>query len=121
MRFLSLYTPGARPAGVPPSQEYMTEMGKLIEESMRSGTLLATGGLEPMAKGGARVRWADDEIAVIDGPFVETKEMAGGFAILQAWSKEEAIEMTRTFLKTAGDGECDLYQIMDQPGECPQG
>jgi len=120
MKFLSLYTPGPRPAGVPPSQEYMAEMGNLIEESMRSGALLATGGLVPMAKGGARVRRAADEITVTDGPFVETKELSGGFAILQAKSKEEVIEMTRKFLKTAGDGACDLYQIMDQPGECPQ-
>jgi len=98
----------------------MAEMGKLIEESMKSGALLATGGLVPIAKGGARIRRSADDITVIDGPFIESKELAGGFAILQAKSKEEAIELTRKFLKTAGDGECDLHQIMDEPGECPQ-
>ena len=114
MRFLSLYKPS--PRSVPPSPEYMAEMDKLIEESMKSGVLIATGGLMPIAKGGARVTRSGDEVGVIDGPFVETKELAGGFAILQAKSKEEVVEMAKRFLETAGDGECDLHPIMDQPG-----
>ncbi|MGC9946079.1 MAG: YciI family protein [Bryobacteraceae bacterium] len=118
MKFLSLYTPGPRPAGVPPSKEYMAEMAKLIEESMKSGVLVATGGLMPIAQG-ARVRHAGDEVTVIDGPFVETKELAGGFAILEAKSKEDALQMVRSFLKVAGDGECELRQIME-PGDIPQ-
>jgi hypothetical protein len=92
-------------------------MGKLIEESMKSGALLATGGLAPMAKCGARIRRAADEITVIDGPFVEAKELSGGFAIMQAESKEDVIDMVKNFMKIAGDGDCDVHQIMDQPGE----
>ena len=105
MRYFALYTPSRR---TPPNQESMAGMGKLIEESMKSGALLATGGLMPIANGGARVRRSGDEIAVIDGPFVETKELTGGFAILQAKSREEAIEMVRTFLKIAGDGKSEM-------------
>lgn len=116
MKYLSLYIPTPRQTS--PSPEYMAEMGKLIEESMKAGTLLATGGLVPLAKEGTRVRRSGDEVTVIDGPFIETKELAGGFAILQAKSKEEAIELTRKFLNTAGDGECELHRIMDQPDEC---
>jgi hypothetical protein len=88
----------------------MAEMGKLIEETTKSGALILTGGLLPTAKGGARVRARGGEIT-FDGPFTETKEIVGGFAILEAKSLEEAIEMTTRFLKIAGDGECELHQI----------
>jgi hypothetical protein len=93
----------------------MAEMGKLIEESMKAGTLLLTGGLLPISKGGARVRVSGGEISVLDGPFAEAKELIGGFAVIEAKSKEDAIEMTRRFLKVAGDGETELHQIME-PG-----
>jgi hypothetical protein len=115
MKFLSIYRPDEKIAGVPPSKEHMAEMGKLIEESMKAGTLLATGGLLPIGKGGARVRRSGGEIAVIDGPFTEAKELIAGFALVEAKSKDEAIEMARRFLKVAGDGETELHQIME-PG-----
>lgn len=118
MKYLSLYTPAPRSA--PPSPEYIAEMGKLIEESLKAGTLLATGGLMPLAEGGVRVIRSADRITVTDGPYIETRELAGGFAILQAKSKEEVIELTRKFLDTAGDGQCVLHPIMDDPGECSQ-
>ena len=85
MKYLSLYTPGQRTG--PPSKEHMAEMGKLIEESMKSGELVSTGGLLPISKGGARVRRTGSEISVIDGPFTEAKEVVGGFAILEAKSQ----------------------------------
>ena len=115
MRYLSLFTPARHAAGAPPNQECAgnAEMGKLIEESIKSGVLLATGGLMPVAKGGARIRRTGDNIAVLDGPFAETREFTGGFAILQAQSREEAIEVTRTFLKIAGDGEAELHEIQE--------
>jgi hypothetical protein len=117
MRFLSIYTPDKKISGVPPSKEHMAEMEKLVEEATKAGTLLATGGLLPISKGGARVRCSGREITVIDGPFTESKELIAGFAILQAKSKEEAIEGTRRFLKVAGDGECELRQIMEPEGD----
>jgi hypothetical protein len=112
MRFLSIYKTVERNA--PPSQEEMAEMGKLIQEGMQAGWLLATEGCLPSALG-ARVRKADGKVTVSDGPFTEAKELVGGFAILQAQSKDEAIQLTRDFLKVAGDGECELRQLYETP------
>jgi hypothetical protein len=98
----------------------MAEMGKLIEESMKAGTLLSTGGLLPLSKGGARIRCSEGNVTIVDGPFTEAKEVIAGFAILQANSREEAIEMVRKFHKIGGDGESELHQILDSPGDCVQ-
>jgi hypothetical protein len=97
------------------NNEQMGAMGKLVEETTKSGALILTGGIQPIAKGGARIRSSAGEITV-DGPFTETKEIVGGFALLEADSREEAIQLVREFLKIAGDGECELHQIMDAPG-----
>lgn len=110
MRFLSIYKTVERNS--PPTQEEMARMGKLVEEGMKEGWLLATEGCLPTALG-ARVRRSDSKLSVIDGPFAETKEVVGGFAILKVNSKEEAIELTRKFLQTAGEGECELRQLYD--------
>jgi hypothetical protein len=112
MRFLSIYKTVER--NIPPSQEEMAEMGKLIQEGMQAGWLIATEGCLPSALG-ARVRKADGKVTVSDGPFTEAKELVGGFAILQANSKEEAIQLTKDFLKVAGDGECELRQLYEMP------
>jgi hypothetical protein len=74
--------------------------------------------LVPISKGGARVRRSGGEIAVVDGPFTEAKELVGGFALVEAKSKDEAIEMARRFLKVAGDGETELYPIMEPGADC---
>ncbi len=110
MKFLSVYKCTER--GVPPSPEEMAKMGKLVEDGMKSGYLLATEGCMPTALG-ARVRLSDGNVTVTDGPFTEAKEVIGGFAILQANSKEEAVELARQFLKVAGEGECELRQIYE--------
>ncbi len=112
MRFLSVYKTVER--GAPPSQEEMTRMGKLIAEGMQAGYLLAVEGCMPSATG-ARVRLSAGKVAVTDGPFSESKEVIGGLAILQANSKEEAIELARQFLQVAGDGECELRQLYEAP------
>jgi hypothetical protein len=62
---------------------------------------------------GARVRNSNGKVTVTDGPFAEAKEVVGGFAILRANSKEEAIQLARDFLKVAGEGECELRQIFE--------
>jgi len=64
---------------------------------------------------GARVRLSDGEFTVTDGPFSETKELVGGFAIIQAASKQEVIEHARYFLRTAGGGETELRQLHEVP------
>ena len=110
MKFLSLYKSQER--GVPPTQEEMNKMGKLIEEGMKAGWLVATEGCLPSALG-ARVRRSDGKLSVTDGPFTEAKEVVGGFAILRANSKQEAIQLAKDFLQVAGDGECELRQIYE--------
>jgi hypothetical protein len=110
MKFLSIYKSAER--GVPPSQEEMSRMGQLIEKGMKDGTLLATEGCLPSALG-ARVRFSGGKLTVTDGPFTEAKEVIGGFAILRANSKAEAIEMAKNFLQVAGEGECELRQVYE--------
>ena len=108
MKFLSLYKNVER--NTPPSQQEMAAMGKLIEEGMKKGWLVATEGCLPSALG-ARVRRSAGHITVTDGPFTEAKEVVGGFAILNANSKEEAIQLAKDFLKVVGEGECEIRQI----------
>lgn len=116
MRFLSIYKTAE--TGTPPTPEMMAAMGALIEEMMKAGTLIATEGCLPSLMG-ARVRRSGSNIQVTDGPFTETKELIGGFALIEADSKEHAIELTQRFLEVAGDGECEIRQIY-QPGDgCP--
>jgi hypothetical protein len=110
MKFLSIYKTAER--GVPPSQEEIARMGKLVEEGFKSGWLIATEGCLP-SKLGARVRSSSGKLSVTDGPFTESKELVAGFALLQVNSKEEAIELTWKFLQVAGDGECELRQIFE--------
>jgi hypothetical protein len=110
MKFLSIYKTAER--GVPPSQEEMSKMGKLVEEGMKAGYLLGTEGCLPSALG-ARVRRSDGKLTVTDGPFTEAKEVVGGFALLRANSKQEAIELVKQFLQVAGDGECEIRQIFE--------
>jgi hypothetical protein len=114
MRFLSIYK--TKETGLPPSPEHIAAMGKLIEEGMKSGWLVATEGCLPSVLG-ARIRKADGTVTVTDGPFTESKEIVGGFAILQAKSKEHAVQLVENFLKVAGDGECELRQIFEAPAD----
>ena len=116
MRFLSIYKSAERNA--PPSAEEMARMGKLVEDGFKSGVLLATEGCLPSALG-ARVRLSQGKVTVTDGPFTESKELVAGFAILNAKSKEEAIQLTKDFLLVAGDGECEVRQIFEAGQECP--
>ena len=85
-------------AGALPSKELLAAMGKFSEEMVRAGVLLAAEGLQPSAKG-ARVRFSGATRRVIDGPFTESKELVGGFWLLQVKSKEEAIKNTVRFME----------------------
>ena len=110
MKFLSMYKSVER--NTPPTAEEMAAMGKLIEEGMKAGWLLATEGCLPSALS-ARVRRSGGNVTVTDGPFTEAKEVVGGFAILKADSKEEAIQLATDFLKVVGEGECELRPIYE--------
>ena len=112
MRFLSMIR--IEETGQVPSDQLMSDMGKLIEELTRTGQLVSTAGLRPTSEG-VRVRLRrGGKLSVVDGPFIETKEVIGGYAVLEAQSKEEAIELTRRFLKVHGDDwdiECEVRQL----------
>ena len=81
-------------AGVMPSQELLTAMGNYNEELVKAGIMLAGEGLHPSSKG-ARVKFSEDKRSVIDGPFIETKELIAGFWLWKVKSREEAIEWVK--------------------------
>jgi hypothetical protein len=95
--------------GTRPDYRLLAAMGKHAEEMAKAGILLGTGGLLPSARG-ARVRAADGRLSVTDGPFVESKELIGGYAILEAPSRERAIELGRQFMQIHVDGLGPAYQ-----------
>ena len=98
-------------AGVMPSEQLLTEMGKFNEELVKAGVMLAGEGLHPSSKG-ARVRFSGAKRSVIDGPFAETKELVAGFWIWQVRSKEEAIEwVKRCPNPMPGESEIEIRQI----------
>jgi hypothetical protein len=105
-------------AGVPPAPEHIAGMMQLIGELSQKGLLITTDGLQGSSKG-ARVKQADGKVTVTDGPFIEAKELIGGYAIFQLQSKAEAIQLTERFLKVAGDGEVEIRQMHDNPAGPP--
>lgn len=112
MRFLSMVRINEA-SGQKPDERLMKEMGKLVEEMTRSGALVSTAGLTPTREG-KRVRSQHGKISVTDGPFVESKEVVGGYAILEAPSMKEAIEMTRRFVAVHGEDwnvECEVRPL----------
>ena len=112
MRFLSMIRIDERPAQKP-SEQLMHDMGKLMDEMIREGTLIRTAGLRPTAEG-RRVRLHKGQLSTVDGPFTETNEVIGGFAILEAPSMQAAIEVTKRFLRIHGDAwelECEVRPL----------
>ena len=100
-------------AGVMPSEELLTEMGRYNEELVKAGVMLAGEGLQPSSKG-ARVRFSGKERTVIDGPFAETKELIAGFWIIQVKSIDEAIEwVKRCPNPMEGESEIEIRQVFE--------
>ena len=97
-------------AGVLPTEEQLAEMARYNEELARAGVLLAVEGLQPSSKG-ARVRYEGSRRTVIDGPFTETKELVAGFWLIQARSREEAIEWARRV--PFREGEVEVRQVFE--------
>jgi hypothetical protein len=114
MRFMLIVKADANSeAGVMPSQELLTEMGKYNEELVKAGVLLAGEGLHPSSKG-ARVKFSGSKRTVVDGPFPETKELVAGFWLIEVKSKEEAIEwVKRCPNPMEGESEIEIRQVFE--------
>lgn len=115
MRYLSIIR-AAEQQGTPPPA-LLDAIGRFVANSLKNGTLVQTGGLAATAVG-ARVRIAGGKIKVIDGPFTESKEVIGGYAMLEAPTRQAAIDSTLAFLQLhvdhwpAWEGECELRELV---------
>ena len=111
-------------AGVMPSEQLLTEMGKFNEELVKASVMLAGDGLHPSSKG-SRVRYTNDTVTVTDGPFAEAKALIAGYWLIQAKSRDEAIEWARRI--PFQEGEVEVRQIFEledfpvDPAEKPDG
>ena len=111
MRFMYLVTHPGPPAN--PTPELMSAMHKMAEREIKAGRMLDSGGLMPVETG-AQVRITDGKLRVIDGPFVEAKEVVGGYAIFELRDKDEAVAMAKEFMQVHLDhmpgweGTCEL-------------
>jgi hypothetical protein len=108
-------------AGAPPNPELMAAIAKLAEEATARGEMVTAGGLLPSSQA-VRIRVARGKTSVIDGPFAETKELVGGYAIFDLKSKEQAIEAGRRFMQIHADilgssyeGELEIRPMFDEP------
>ena len=124
MRFM-IMVKSAENAG-PPPMALMEAIGKLGEEATRAGVMVETGGLLPSAMG-ARVRLSAGKLVVIDGPFTESKELIGGYAVYDLTSMQEAIEWTSRFMQLhkehwpGWEGESEIRQMFVVPSSAPTG
>src|SRR4051812_13372947 len=119
MRFMYIVTSPKPAQG--PTPALMEAMGKLAEREIKAGRMIDSGGLLPIAVAGARVNITNGKIGVVDGPFVETKELIGGYAIFELRDMEEAIASAREFMQLHVDhmpgweGSCEV-RVMATPG-----
>jgi len=118
MKYFSIYIPDSKtnpPRQPTPKQEQ--EMSAFVADAVKRGEFLSGGGFLSLATHGAIVRRSGDTSSVLDGPYVESKELVGGFAMLEYPTREAAIDGAKRFLAVVGDGECRTYQIMEGGGE----
>jgi len=128
MRFMTLVR-HAENSG-PPPPALMEALEKLSEEASKGGTILEAGGLAPTAMSN-RVRLAKGKVTVIDGPFAETREVVGGFAVFEVETKQEMIDATVKFMELhrehwpGWEGETEVRQVFGPddypPHGCPAG
>lgn len=114
MRYLAMVKSAEHQGPAP--QALQDAMDKLIAESLANGSLVQTGGLGATAQG-FRVRAAGGKLTVVDGPFAETKEVLGGYAVLEWASREQAVEGAKAFMQLHAahwpgwEGECEVRTI----------
>ncbi len=119
MRFMGLLKADRdTEAGILPDEELLADMGAFMEEGVKSGIFLSGEGLQPSSKG-TRVLFSENKRSVVDGPFIETKELIAGYVIIQTKSREEAIEWTKKFVTVDAPGrlnaesECEIRQVFE--------
>lgn len=117
MQYIIYATEQTRQSAAPPTPEMMAELDKLTQDQKKSGVLVTTGGLSGT---GTRLRLSGGKFAVTDGPFVEAKELMGGFVVINAKSLDEAIEWAKRFRTIVGDGESEIVQVY-RPEDFGQG
>lgn len=116
MKYLSFVRSSEKFRNMQPPAAMMEAMGKLIEKFTKEGALVDTGGLAP-SRDGFRMRLANGKLTTTDGPFTESKELIGGWAILKADSKEEILRLSAEFMELHGkywpefEGECEVRPI----------
>ena len=122
MRFMYIVTSPKPNMG--PTPELLSAMHKLADREIKAGRMVDTGGLTPLALG-AQVRITDGQLSVVDGPFVEAKEVIGGYAIFELRNKEEAVALAVEFMQLHKDfmpgweGTCEVRAFFDgTPGQC---
>jgi hypothetical protein len=117
MQFLC-YDPHFDPTvpGAPPSPEFMAEMGRFLGEAMQAGVVVATGGLQPK---GTHLTYSGGKFTVTDGPFIELKELLGGWAIINVASLDEAVEWCKRFRAIVGEGVTEIVPVMGPSGPMP--
>ncbi len=121
MRFMYVVTSSQPPRQ--PTPALMEAMHKLAEREIKAGRMVDSGGLLPVAMGGAQVKISDGKLSVVDGPFVETKEMIGGYAIFELRNKEEALAAAREFMQLhldhmpGWDGICEIRMMASPESE----
>jgi hypothetical protein len=97
-------------------QSLFQAMGEFVQESFKNGSMIDTAGLQPTAKG-TSVRLSGGKLKTIDGPFTETREVIGGYALVDAKSKEEAMALATRFMELhrihwpAFEGECEVRPL----------
>ena len=100
-------------AGIMPSEQMLTEMTNYNEQLVKAGIMLAGDGLKPSSNG-ARIEFSGKKRTVVDGPFAETKELIAGFWLIQAKSKEEALEWVKRIPNPTGEeSEVEVRQVFE--------
>ncbi len=117
MRYM--YLVSAVEDGKPPPERLMVEMDKLAKQELAAGRMISQGGLLPTVMGSARIELRRGKVKVIDGPFTETKEVLGGYAIFDFATREEAIASAIQFMELHAkyaegwEGVCEMRPMFD--------
>jgi len=122
MRYMFLIS--ALETGAPPPPSLMDAIGKLAEQELASGRMISQGGLLPTAMGSARIELKRGRLKVLDGPFAETKEVLGGFAIFDLPTREEALASAEAFMDLhrvhwpEWEGVCEMRPMFEESAGC---